>query len=402
VTDTAVEPRVERWSASGDPHALWPGVTEAAFEAARHAIGAMTREMLSRADAAALTLDPEVTPEVLGVAAFATGLGPLLGLWLEQGRLQASDDIARVLASHLGHGRRRAALLDRQLGRVLDAFQSRGIEATLLKGMHTAWLYFPEPGTRPMSDIDLLVAPEHVAEARGALSELGFTEGKTGALPLRSEWHLGRDRQIHESLDLDHAENPWRVDLHVSLDRTVDFGIPARVGPPPAPVRLERRGRTVHVLPQPFLLASLAFHGSCHMGALRLLALVELVFVMRRDFADGVKWWGAFQALVHDRRIERFVYPALALSDHLSPGLVPKPVLDGIAAGATPLMRRVMRRAAPETGQQLYRRYGDTRLMWIRTPRDAWRCLTSLLHSGRLLRHLAAGRIRVSTPFRSG
>lgn len=393
--------RFARWSASGNPHDLWPEVTEDAFEASRRAIFTVIHEVLARPDGVEASLDTDVAPHPFGIAAFATGMGPLLGLWLEQGRLRASDGIARVLASHLDHGRRRAALLDERLALVLDAFERRGIEAILLKGIHTAWEFFPEPGTRPMSDIDLLVAPEHAAEARRALSELGFMEGKAAALPLRSEWHLASATSIHASLDVDHAENPWRVDLHVSLDRTVDFGIPARFGPLPPPVRLERGEQTVAVLPQPFLLASLTFHGSCHMGALRLVALVELVFVIRRDFADGASRWDAFQALVHDRRIERFVYPALALGNALCPGVVPARVLEGIALGTTPLMRRVMCRAVPEAGQQLYRRYADTRLMWIDTPRDAWRCVTSLLRPARLLRHLAGGRIRVTSPFRS-
>ncbi len=59
--------------------------------------------------------------------------------------------------------------------RVLAALAAAGVRATPVKGIvlaaHGIW---PFPDTRPMSDIDLLVPPEHLPKARAVMAELGM------------------------------------------------------------------------------------------------------------------------------------------------------------------------------------------------------------------------------------
>ena len=56
----------------------------------------------------------------------------------------------------------------------LRALSERGIEALVLKGGALAHLVYPEPGLRPMEDIDILVAPDCAALAREVLLSLGY------------------------------------------------------------------------------------------------------------------------------------------------------------------------------------------------------------------------------------
>ena len=60
-----------------------------------------------------------------------------------------------------------------ELAQVLDEFKSRAVEVVVLPGAPLLALY-PDPGCRPMDDIDLLVRPEQAEAAAAALAEMGF------------------------------------------------------------------------------------------------------------------------------------------------------------------------------------------------------------------------------------
>src|SRR2546430_8296849 len=104
------------------------------------------------------------------------------------------------------------------------------------------------------------------------------------------------------SLELAHADNPWSVDLHASLDREMFPGRPMTFGAlPPTPGPRDGEvwqefSRPVWVLREPLLLAYLAAHTSSHFYAITLVRLVELVLVARRDFGEAD--WRAFADLV--------------------------------------------------------------------------------------------------------
>jgi hypothetical protein len=51
-----------------------------------------------------------------------------------------------------------------RFGAVLSALRGAGIDALVLKGVGIAALAYPDPGTRPMSDLDVLVRAEQLAE----------------------------------------------------------------------------------------------------------------------------------------------------------------------------------------------------------------------------------------------
>ena len=91
----------------GRPAWLWPEVPIEAWRLAMEAMGKVTAAILAGEPAPPLDGDPQA----LGLAGYTSGLGPLLGLWLEQDRLQADEAIAAIMARHLAHNRIRAERL---------------------------------------------------------------------------------------------------------------------------------------------------------------------------------------------------------------------------------------------------------------------------------------------------
>jgi len=64
--------------------------------------------------------------------------------------------------------------MKRQLGEILRPFQSEGVRALVLKGPALFWTIYPDPAMRPSCDLDLLVLPDQIAQARAILVRLGY------------------------------------------------------------------------------------------------------------------------------------------------------------------------------------------------------------------------------------
>lgn len=373
----AIDARLARYAASGDARDLWPDVTAAEFGAAQAAIAAATAALLAGQDAA---LDaPAVTPRAMGVAASAGGMGPLLGWWCEAGKLRAEPVMMTLLAVHLEHGRRRAALLTGELNRVVVAFARRGITPVVLKGMETAHRYFPDPGTRPCADIDLLVRPEDAPAAGAALAELGFTGPHLG-LRQRATWYpAGAQRVV--ALDVTHERNPWAIDLHTQLDRFLLRGIamPAIVPDLAACEPVQGFAAPVLVLPPALKLMYLALHTSSHFSAITLVRLVELVLLARAEFIGRPDRWDEMRDLMRRYQVARVTYPALALADRLAPGVVNAHALRDAEQDAGPRLRAAVRRRSPATAQRLHPMPRFDGLRWARTPGEVLVSLTDLV-----------------------
>src|SRR5690606_29290815 len=69
----------------GHPSYLWPEVAPAEWRDALAALGEAVRTLLAGAER--VELAPRQSPGAIGVAAFTSGTGPLLGHWVEAGRL---------------------------------------------------------------------------------------------------------------------------------------------------------------------------------------------------------------------------------------------------------------------------------------------------------------------------
>jgi hypothetical protein len=346
----AVRARFALAARRGHPTWLWPEVGVAAWQAAvsslANAIAAILDGRPARIDGA---------PAAIGIAAYSSGTGPLLGLWLERGLLAADGGVAAVLRLHLQHNRLRMAMLTAETALVATAMAARGARPTLLKGLHTAQAYFPEAGARPVSDIDLLVDPADEPVAAAVLTELGYVAGRPGrGIPPQRDWRRPEASAVPRTLSFVHHDDPWSIDVQTSLDRRYAPGAPiARLDD------IHRNGGPAVLgaatLPQPLLLLHLAVHAGCGFQNLNLIRLVELVLVVRRDRANGLLDWPAFLDAARAAGALGMGYAALKLCDRLAPGTVPAEVLAACAEAAPARLRMLVARLSPATAHRVAR-----------------------------------------------
>jgi len=372
-----------RWARErGHPLYLWQNVSPDEWRAALREIERVTSAVLRGETAAGLDAETGAGERALGIAAFTSGMGPLLGRWIEDGMLRAGAGASALFALHLEHGRDRAERMRYALRTAVAVLDAAGIAATLLKGAHTAYAYFPEPGVRPMSDLDLLVAARDRARAEAALAAAGhvLVPGSRLARPYRSDWRPPDSPVSVRSLELHHRDDPYTVDLHDSLELNF-FGVRrVRYGTPDEGRRVPARWAGAHatVLAQPLLTAYQAAHASQGLHNLTLIRIVELALLLRpvqgRAFA-----WNSLAATIRGAGAERFVWPAFELVERLAPGTVDDAFHDRLTRAAPPRLRAVVAGLTPGTAQRLERVALDERFMWAATPIERVRRAADML-----------------------
>ena len=357
----------------GRPAWLWPDVPIPAWRAALAGIEAVIVRALASQDAA---IDGD--PEAIGLAGYTSGMGPLLGWWVEQGRLDAGVAVADVLRRHLAHNRIRAARMATASAELVGRLAERGIGSLVLKGAHTGPAYFPEAGTRPASDIDLLVRPSDVAAAQAVLRREGLV--LTGRGPWESNWRPAALAAAPRSLSYVHAENPWSVDLHESLTVTAGGGAPLAELDLADPMDSRSRWPAdprAGVLDQPLLVLYLAAHAGAGWHSLTLLRQLELALVIQQDAAAGRLSWDELLAVGRRTGVLGYAYPALRLAGTLAPGIVPEAVLQACAASAPPAVRRALAGLTPASAQRVDRSSLAEHFMWAAGWRARLRQLAS-------------------------
>lgn len=348
--------------AQGKPQWLWPDISVEHLESARATIVGVLGDVLARGTSETIL---EGDPETISLAAYTAGIGPLLGWWIAQGRINASAQIAAVLELHLRHNILRMETMRDRTIEILRSLAHLGIAATVLKGMHTAFSYFPDPATRPASDIDLLVAPEDARSADRHFRDSGFMVRHRSAY--ETSWGVSDIPSQPSSLLLTHANDPLTVDLHRSLDSRPYPALPAARldmvarASRPAPWPVDPVGR---VLPQPALLLHLAVHAGYAMQSLTPLRMAEIALVIRRDTAPGILRWDAFLDAARQAKALGIILPALYFTERLVPGTVPENVLDAAAAAAPTAVRRHLLQFTPATVQAIDRTSLSERFMW--------------------------------------
>jgi hypothetical protein len=366
ISETEVKRRFQWAKRQGNPAWLWPDLSVEAWREALGRIEPVVRAILAHRPARMLDGDPAA----IGLACYTSGLGPLLGWWLETGALQASVGVAPVLELHLRHNRLRAARMEAAGVELVGALRERGVAVAVLKGADTARAYFPDPGARPASDIDLLVGGQDAKLAEDILRSAGFLETSRGAR--ESSWRPSSASPLPRALTLVHADDPWTIDLHSALDLFVSAGAPLARLDAARPMDSRRHWTPCPdavALDQPLLLFHLAVHAGSGLQNLTLLRLVELNLVIRQDTAAGALSWDAFLALGEQADLLGFAYPALKLCEDLTPGLIPPSVLARCARQAPDGVVRVVRDLTPATAQRIDRCSVQEHFMWT----EGWR-----------------------------
>lgn len=149
-----------------------------------------------------------LTPKELHNA-LAAGLGPILR---RATRLSSDNTLlplpTQLLSADLTARVVTAAHLD-ALEEILRAFGSDANSTVLLKGISICQTHYAEPHLRPMSDIDLLVPRNRLADLEALLRDLGYRQAST----LSDAFF----RTHHHSMPFYHAARGVCVELHRSL-----------------------------------------------------------------------------------------------------------------------------------------------------------------------------------------
>lgn len=362
----SIEQRLARAGGAIPLDWLWPDVPPAEWQQSVRAIAGATKDVLAGKQAML-----SGRAEALSVAGYTSGMGPLLGWWIDKGDLCADAAVADLFRKHLEHNRIRNRRMTDAAAGLLKQFESAGIDVTLIKGIHTSAAYFPDPATRPMSDIDFVVAPDSFERAERLLSQHGYVEaGPLVPRPTRRAWKPADAPPHVLSLSFVHADDPWTIDLQSSLDRWFaskrvarlqELGGLTEAASPPFE-------RTARVLKQPALALELAAHASHRLSSLNLLRMVELVLVLRRDFGSRATSWQQLLAAAREADLQGFVYPAFHFAEQLAPGTIPAEILSECEAAAPAAVRRVVARYDIATVHRVGRRSISEAFMWC----DGW------------------------------
>ena len=143
----------------------------------------------------------------LPTQAEAHSLGPLLYTYLRQAGVAVPPGVQRELQGLYLRHRHANEVRTRVLSEILAAFSDAGIETRVLKGAALAHLIYPQPGLRPMRDMDLLVKKNEALKAQAMLAELGFAAPLPAHLP---DKHLPAAARQTEGLSVS-------VELHHNL-----------------------------------------------------------------------------------------------------------------------------------------------------------------------------------------
>jgi hypothetical protein len=215
------------------------------------------------------------------------------------------------------------------LGEILDALNAAGIRVVVLKGAALAHLLYPDPGMRPLGDLDLLVDADKAARAQSTLALLGFTAPLTGA-------GTGPRTRRHHHLPI--ATKPCdghevRVEIHTDAltEDTPGSLTTERVSAPLQPFAIGgHRGLA-------FGHSDMLFHLCRHAaqpaagGRLRLIWVADIVGYATR-YRDDISW--------PDLRLRYpFVANALSLLDLVTP--LPRELAEYAGQGTAAAMRGV-------------------------------------------------------------
>ena len=142
--------------------------------------------------------------EVMAVAR-KNRLSPLLGAFaLPEYPVALADAFRRDRLTTLG----RSTLLRRALANLFGAFDRAAVKVVALKGIAYDDLFYPQPGTRPASDIDLLVKPSQRRDALAVLQGLAYVPYASSPGFDQPDYHEISFRSAEANLDLHFALAP--------------------------------------------------------------------------------------------------------------------------------------------------------------------------------------------------
>jgi hypothetical protein len=251
-----------------------------------------------------------------GIARSVCVMHGLAGMLAGQMRWRGPDSWEKFLAEQLRHMGLREARAREILARLHEATRAHGVAVVPLKGSALLALGVHGKGVRPMSDIDLLVAPENAASATGALESVGYrpcfaTRRHTVFVPV--------DQPL-PGLFGEHVDNPFRIELHLAIAEPLPISpvdITARVWPRDAQPGANTYASTDALFCHLMLHAT----GGMRTNTLRFMQLIDLARLAPRLTPD--EW----SRLTANGEHAWWMYPALRMVAHYFPGVIPADAL---------------------------------------------------------------------------
>jgi len=152
----------------------------------------------------------------LPAGAEAHGMAPLLYTHLKSAGVELPLAVRRQLQGLYARHRDANRVRTRVLRDIVTACQDVGISVLVLKGAALSHLVYPQPGLRPMSDLDILVPESELGRTQVVLAGLGFNvPAPSGPMPahrhlpaatLRAEG-LGIAVEVHYKLLSDYFDH---------------------------------------------------------------------------------------------------------------------------------------------------------------------------------------------------
>lgn len=259
--------------------------------------------------------------------ALESGLGPLLA------RTCRDDPAAPALADwqHVRGADLAARVVTEELAEatleIVRACAPRVGPVALLKGIWLSHAVYPEPHLRPMRDVDLLVAPETVADVERILQELGYEPIPNDDVPDYSRHHHATPHR--------HPDTGVWIEIHRGLvPQGGPYGRDAALSPERVAtqlVRAEFRGEPVLRLSDDLQVAYLAAHWAASLKMVAGAGNVSLMLDVL-GLAPSVRW----EAVVRDVAGSATASPLYLLVSYLETrGLLalPRGVVDALGAG---------------------------------------------------------------------
>ncbi len=128
----------------------------------------------AQSDAIARAAFGVTTWEPLPSLAEAHGIAPLVYHHLTAADVPLPRAIKRAMQALVMRHRLASQIRTRVLREIVARYQAAELRVLLLKGAALAYALYPEPGLRPMRDLDLLVRPADALRAQQLLGDLGF------------------------------------------------------------------------------------------------------------------------------------------------------------------------------------------------------------------------------------
>jgi Uncharacterised nucleotidyltransferase len=145
----------------------------------------------------------------LPARAEANGMSCLLLHHVQNAGISLPQETERTLKALTLRCRRYNQIHERVLTEILSLFEQAGIQPLLLKGLALAYLYYPEPALRPVSDIDLLLKkkdfPSALSVLKGTKFDLQHPLSASKRLPKSLTAHARQDG-INIQVELHHYD----------------------------------------------------------------------------------------------------------------------------------------------------------------------------------------------------